>query len=126
MRTPDISRRSLIAGATSAALVVSPLVAVAGAASVPEHDPLLDLIRACRAGNEAYNALEDQGDSNDDAVALTYGPAYEALSDAPTATSRAGALEALWFVREELEGSQLDAAPAVIAAALAYFEGEAA
>ncbi|WP_035715465.1 hypothetical protein [Azorhizobium doebereinerae] len=116
-------RRHLLTGAAAVAFLGTlPLAGLAaGSPAIP--DPLLDLIRACRAGNDAYNALRHP---NDAAITLTYGPPYAALSHAPAATTRTGAVEALRFLCEELEHTHLDAAPIVIAAALAYFDGEAA
>lgn len=113
----DLSRRTAVAF-----LGTLPLAGhVAGSPAIP--DPLLDLVRACHAGNDAYNALRHPDAA---AIALTYGPPYAALSHAPAATTRAGAVEALRFLCEELEHTHLDAAPTVIAAALAYFDREIA
>ncbi|WP_341991850.1 hypothetical protein [Azorhizobium sp. AG788] len=120
MNTP---RRLLLTGAATAAFLGTlPLAGLAaGSPTIP--DPLLDLIRACRAGNDAYNALRHP---DAEAIARTYGPPYAALSHAPAATTRTGALVALRFLCDELEHTHLDAAPTVIAAALAYFDGEIA
>lgn len=118
-------RRLLMGAATAVFLGTLPRSGLAaGPPAIP--DPLLDLIRACRAGNDAYNALRHPDPTDSAAIALTYGPPYAALAHAPAATTRVGAVEALRFLCEELEHTHLDAAPTVIAAALAYFDGEAA
>ncbi|MGU3496305.1 hypothetical protein ACLBXM_19875 [Xanthobacteraceae bacterium A53D] len=109
----DMSRRSAIA-----AVACLPPALLGGAAA----DPLLSLISACRAGNEAYNAVPRDVD-DDLAIASTYGPFYAALASAPAATTRAGALAALRFLHKELEHTNIDAAPAILSAALAYFDG---
>ncbi|MFK0688026.1 hypothetical protein ACFX5Q_07450 [Mesorhizobium sp. IMUNJ 23033] len=91
------------------------------------NDPLLDAIRAYRAGMDDYNVnAPDDSDEADAYAEISYAPSLEVLAEweQPAKTYR-GALEALRLVAEENVVSQAsDINGPLLAAALAYFEAQ--
>lgn len=109
------SRRSLLKGATAAALLTVP-----AAALVSEADPLRALIAAYRTECAWLNATI--GDIPDD----TPMPVWNALNEGriPVATSKEGAIAALKLAVEMCEDfSGVDAVPNLMQAALGFLEG---
>lgn len=119
------SRRALL-GVIASVPALSAATAASGC-TTPEtiDDPLLDAVRAFRAGMADFNV--NAPDDDDEAVAyieVSYGPPMEVLEEweQPAKTHR-GALEALRLVAEE--NNAYAASPLVgplLAAAIAYFE----
>ncbi|MFG1294079.1 twin-arginine translocation signal domain-containing protein [Xanthobacter versatilis] len=109
------SRRSLLKGATAAALLTVPAITVAS-----EADPLLDLVTAYR--DECAWLNSTIGDIPDDAPM----PVWDALNEGriPVATSKEGAIAALRLAVEMCEDfSGVDAVPNLMQAALGFLEG---
>ncbi|WP_146606025.1 hypothetical protein [Mesorhizobium kowhaii] len=119
------SRRALLGVIASVPTLMA--ATAASGSTTPEtiDDPLLDAVRAFRAGMADYNV--NSPDDDDEAVAyieVSYGPPMEVLEEwEQPAKTHAGALEALRLVAEE--NSAYEASPLVgplLAAAIAYFE----
>ncbi|MFG1345243.1 hypothetical protein V5F59_10145 [Xanthobacter autotrophicus DSM 431] len=126
------SRRDVLtagcAGAAIAALVV-PVVILPKAEAAPV-DPLIDLIKAYRTGLVAFDAdpsvrLHDDERTGQRAMETWEGPFLTLEENAPPARTRSAAIEALRLAQDELlrEGAIGIVSP-LVAAALAYFEGE--
>lgn len=121
--TTNPSRRSILAGVGSLTLLGTP------ASAAP--DPIIDAIKAYRAGMAAYdehpiNTIPGGGTKEQEAaaVAATYGPPLDALEnwDQP-AVSRQGAIAALRLVLDGAVDFYLpDESEAMVKAVLRYLE----
>ncbi|MFG1373392.1 hypothetical protein V5F32_14560 [Xanthobacter oligotrophicus] len=128
MRERSISRRTALkATGTLGILAAAVPAAVLPRVEAAEHDPLLHLICAYRAGMAAYEADPLAG-GDDDAytehcAANTWEPPFWALTEPPPARTRAGAIEALRLVHEDLKQNvESPITRPLLAAALGYFE----
>lgn len=105
-------------------------IKVPGAGDIPPVDPIIDAIRAFHDGNAAFCAIKEKDwpkhGGEESVIAKTYGPALDALADwEGPATTREGAMEALRLALKEWhEFSHSSCLTAMLAAAVAYFEGE--
>ena len=106
--------------------------AIGGAVAAPavstQHDPLVDAIRAYRAGLAEFNANAPEDDDEADAYAeVSYGPPLNVLKkwERPAQT-RTGALEALRLIADENKDfARNPVVGSLLAAALAYLEAQA-
>lgn len=105
-------------------------VAAAVAATVrtaaEPHDPLLDAIRAYRAGMADFlaNAPEDDGDAETAYFASVVSPPNRVLREwGEPARTRGGAIEALRFAIEEHDKGDTPVIACMVNAALGYLEG---
>lgn len=128
MSEPRPTRRAVLKATGTLGI----LAAAMPTASLPnvkaaERDPLLELICAYRAGMAAYEADPLAGEDDDAyterCAAETWEPPFWALTEPPPATTRAGAIEALRLVHEDLnQNSYSPIMLPLLAAALGYFE----
>lgn len=123
---PELNRRAALKGGLVLAVTAH---TVAGVAIV--SDPLLDAVKAYRAGLIQFNQMA--ASDNDDKLwekysSETYGPWQEVLNDwDEPAKTREGAIEALRSAISDEDGVYgTPAAERMIKAALGYLEGVAA
>ena len=116
-----MNRRLFLTSAAAVGFVAGSVPATAA------HDPLLELIREYQTQMAIYNASGDLTDAEDNALAeVTWHASYDRLCEAPpAATTQAGALAAVEFVRDEVEGCgyQPELFVNVLNAAAAYLQG---
>lgn len=124
--TANFNRRVALMGGLSAAAALAAMP-MAHAGTEEGHDPLLDAVRAFRAGLADYNVnAPDDDDAAEAYIEISYGPPMDVLKEwkQPAKTQRA-ALEALRLVAEEEAGSGgSPIVPPLLAAAIAYFEAQ--
>ena len=91
-----------------------------------QHDPLLEAIKAYRAGMADYNKnAPADNDAAEDYAEVSYGPPFERLMNwEEPAAFRRGALEALRLAIETNDEGDSPLTGALLAAALGYFEAQ--
>ena len=111
-----MDRRQAILGAVSVAVASAPVLLPAAS------DPLAALLQAYRDELKAFDALPSGSDEKEDFAWEAFGALGKPRS-LPVPTMRKTAMEALRVSQEILSG---DASDNLVAAALAFFEGESA
>ncbi|MBZ9748285.1 hypothetical protein LB516_23930 [Mesorhizobium sp. CO1-1-7] len=120
--TGRFSRRLVLAGLASLPALGA---ATAASTAIRIKDPLLDSIRAYRAGLAAFNAsTPDDDDAADAYAAITYERPFAALEKwHEPAKTRSSAIEALKLIAEENRAFERSGiVDPLLTAALAYFE----